>query len=121
MSESHCSARLKRDHLRKKSTDAADRFEREYVRAITKGASPMYAFHIANLTLREDMAKKKIDSGDVSVPDGAEDTIDGYRQHRRAMRENAGLPPERDAPDVTDADELRSIERLSDATDSAMR
>lgn len=121
MSESHRSARLKRDHLRKKSIDAAERFEREYVWAIDKGASPMYAFHVASLTLMEDLAMKKIDSGDVHVPDGAEETIDGYRQHRRAMRENAGLPPEQDAPEVTDADELGSIERLSDDTDSAMR
>lgn len=66
------------------------------------------------------MAKKKIDSGDVPVPSEAEDTIDGYRQQRRAMHENAGLPPQRDAADVTDADELRSIEQLSDATDSTM-
>jgi hypothetical protein len=121
MSEPHHSARLKRDHLRKKSTDAADRFEREYVRAIGKDASPMYAFHIASLTLLEDMAKRKIDSGDVDVPDGAEESIDGYRHHRRVLRENAGLPTNWDAADVTDADELPSIEELSDATDSAGR
>lgn len=121
MSKSHHSARLKRDHLRKKCTDAADRFEREYVRDIGKGVSPMYAFHLANLTVLEDMAKKKIDSEDGDVPDEIEESIDRYRHHRRGLRENAGLPTNWDAADVTDADELPSIEGLSDITDSAVK
>ena len=102
MSESHRSALLRRDLFQERSTEAADRFEREYVQSIAEGASPIYAEHIAKLFTVEKV-----------LPESAANT---FRQQRRKWRKDAGLPPRRDADDVTDADKLPSIEDLSAAT-----
>lgn len=107
MSE-HRSALLKRDRLRERSAEAAERFEREYVRVVGEGAPPAAAFSVARLFAVEDR-----------LPESASREL---RQERRAWREDVGLPPERDTDDVTDPDpdELPSIESLSDAAHSAV-
>lgn len=102
----HRSALLKRDRLRERNAEAADRFEREYVRLIGEGAPPSAAFSIARLFAVED-----------HLPEPAAAKV---RRERRAWRDDADLPPRRDATDVSDPDELPSIERLSDAAHSAV-
>lgn len=125
----HREARNLRDEFREQSVPImAERFENEYFQLIGEGAEPDHARNIASIAAMVDESKELYDSQDfpesddvpedIDVPDATAEDIFQFDSKLREARELAGLPAVRDSNDVTDAEDLPSIEQLSDAADS---